>query len=109
MLPPGKDAADKYYVGFFDHEALVAVMDFVLGYPDPDVAFIGFLMVDSACQGQGIGSQIVADCAECWRKLGFRRIRLGVDKGNPQSGSFWKKNGFAMVGENRYIVMEQRL
>ena len=25
---------------------------------------------------------------------GYKKIRLGVDKGNPQSFSFWKKNGF---------------
>lgn len=39
----------------------------------------------------------------------FKKVRLGVDKGNPQSYSFWKKNGFYVISENEYIVMEQLL
>lgn len=41
-LPPGKEAADKYYVGFFQDETLIAVLDLILGYPNDETAFIGF-------------------------------------------------------------------
>ena len=44
---------------------------------------------------------------ECLRAQGFTQLRLGVDKGNPQSFAFWTKNGFAQVSESRYIVMER--
>ena len=33
-LPPNKEAFDKYYLGYYDGEKLIAVMDFILGYPD---------------------------------------------------------------------------
>ena len=105
-LPPGKDYEDKYYIGFFENEALVAIMDLILAYPDKDIAFIGLFMIKSEYQNRGIGSKIVTECAECLQKLGFHKIRLGVDKGNPQSNTFWRKNGFVMVHEGEYIIME---
>ena len=37
------------------------------------------------------------------------KIRLGVDKGNPQSHAFWTKNRFQTIGEARYIVMEREI
>jgi hypothetical protein len=33
-LPPNKEHKDKYYVGFFENEVLVSIMDFILGYPE---------------------------------------------------------------------------
>ena len=45
ITPPGIGPEDKYYVGFFQGDALVAVLDLIDGYPRPDAAFIGFFMV----------------------------------------------------------------
>ncbi len=33
-------------------------------------------------------------------------MRLGVDKGNPQSYAFWVKNQFSVINEDVYILME---
>ena len=33
-LPPGKEARDKFYIGFFEKENLAAVMDLILDYPN---------------------------------------------------------------------------
>lgn len=108
-LPPGKDYKDKYYVGFFEHETLVAIMDLILDYPAEGIAFIGLFMMNSEYQNKGVGSEIISECAACLKALGFNKIRLGVDKGNPQSSAFWKKNGFVVTDENEYIVMESVL
>ena len=32
-LPPHKNYEDKYYIGFFENDSLVANMDLILGYP----------------------------------------------------------------------------
>lgn len=105
-LPPGKNYKDKYYVGFFENEALAAIMDLILDYPAKNIAFIGLLMVDLKYQNKGLGSKIVSECAECLKTLGFNKIRLGVDKGNPQSNAFWKKNGFIIIDESEFTIME---
>ena len=114
-LPDGKTAADKYYVGFFDGETLAALLDLVLDYPDAGTAFIGLFMLDTAYQGHGIGSEILSEAAALLARSGCRKLRLAIDKGNPQSEAFWTKNGFALTGEeypndfSAYLPMERIL
>ena len=105
-LPPGKDYSDKYYVGFFIKETLIAIMDLILEYPTKDTAFIGLFMMDFEYQNKNLGSKIISESAKYLKILGFHKIRLGVDKENPQSNAFWKKNDFIAVGESEYIIME---
>lgn len=57
-------------------------------------------------QGRGTGSKIIQECIAHLKTTGCKKIRLGVDHGNPQSIAFWKKNGFQIVGEGEYILME---
>ena len=105
-LPPGKSYDDKYYIGFFENDSLVAIMDLILDYPTKGIAFIGLFMTNIQYQHKGIGSNIISEITMSLKSLGYRKIRLGVDKGNPQSYSFWSKNNFNVVSEDKYILME---
>lgn len=114
LCPPGTTPAQKHYVGFFDADTLVAVMDLIDGYPDADTAFIGFFMMNKDLQGQGTGTMIVREVLAALRALGYTAVRLGIDKENPQSNHFWRKNGFTVLREaaqERGIVLlaERRL
>ena len=108
-LPPGKEYKDKYYIGFFEGDTLVAVMDLIQDFPEERIAFIGLFMVDIQHQGKGIGTKIIGDCIHRLRSLGFAAVRLGVDIGNPQSFAFWTKNGFSVLSTDKYILMELHL
>ena len=108
-LPPNKSYDDKYYVGFFEGDSLVANMGLILGYPTDETAFIGLFMTNVRYQNKGVGSDIIKDVCNYLKQLGCRKARIGVDKGNPQSNSFWKKNGFYIISEKEYIVMEMTL
>lgn len=99
LCPPGTAPAQKHYVGFFDAGTLVAVMDLIDGYPNADTAFIGFFMMNRELQGQGTGTAIVRDVLAALRALGYTAVRLGIDKENPQSNHFWRKNGFTVLRE----------
>ena len=99
ITPPGKCVSDKYYVGFFDGERLIAALDLIDGYPEDDIAFIGFFMLAKELQGQGLGSLISEEICDYLKSIGFKKVRLGIDKDNPQSNHFWKKNGFAVLKE----------
>lgn len=99
MTPPNISLDQKYYVGFFEEDRFVAVMDLIDGYPDKDCAYIGFFMMNHAMQGKQIGSDIVNEVLSYLRKLGFSRCMLGIDKDNPQSNHFWRKNGFKVTRE----------
>lgn len=108
-LPPRKTMEDKHFLGFFDGEELVALLDLITGFPTPDIAFWGFFMLRADRQGRGEGSALVQELCSALGKQGFRAVRLGWVKTNPQAGTFWKKNGFAETGAswdtNGYTVV----
>ena len=113
-LPPNKEAFDKYYLGYYDGEKLIAVMDFILGYPDKKTAFIGFFMTDVSVQRIGVGSTIIRDLYLYLKAYGLTSIRLGWVKGNPQAKHFWRKNGFTETGvtyntDTYTVVVAQRV
>ncbi len=101
ITPPGIEPPSKYYVGFYDDAALVAVMDLIEGYPDGDACFIGFFMMNKRLQGRQIGSTIIQGVCKDLKEAGFAAVFLGIDKGNPQSTHFWNKNGFQVEREVR--------
>ena len=99
ITPPGIDPSDKYFIGFFEGADLVAVMDLIDGYPGKETAYIGLFMVNREYQGKQIGSAIVGEVEDYLKAIGKTAIRLAIDKGNPQSTHFWKKNGFKVITE----------
>ena len=90
-------------------------MDLIFDYPSDKVAYIGLFMVDPKFQGKGVGTRIIGECCSYWKSLKYQTVRLGVDKGNPQSSAFWEKNYFAETGEEHsngtydYVLMERTL
>ena len=112
-LPPNKEMRDKYYLGFYDDEKLIAVMDLIIAFPDESTAFIGFFMTDVSVQNQGIGSGIIRDLCAYLACSGFTAVRLGWVKGNPQAEHFWHKNSFRETGvtyktDNYTVIVAQR-
>ena len=98
-LPPNKTLDDKYYLGFYDDNRLVCIMDLIDKYPNDSCCYIGFFMMEKEYQGKGEGTRIIKDTLKCLKKQGYKNIRLGVDKDNPQSNHFWIKCGFTKTGE----------
>ena len=114
-LPPRTTYDDKYYIGYFEGEKLVAVMDLILNFPNKETAFIGVFMMNTAYQGKGVGTEIFEECCKKLAEEKYQYIRLGFAKGNPQSEAFWIKNGFSRTGvedvQERYtvVVMERQI
>ncbi|MBQ3560076.1 MAG: GNAT family N-acetyltransferase [Agathobacter sp.] len=114
-LPPRTTYDDKHYIGYFEGEKLVAVMDLILNFPNKETAFVGFFMMNTAYQGKGIGTEIFEECCKTLAEEKYHYIRLGFVKGNPQSEAFWIKNGFVRTGvedvQERYtvVVMERQI
>lgn len=98
-LPPGVKNDDKFYIGYYADETLIAVMDLLCGYPTPSIAYIGFFMVNAAMQKRGIGSEIISQLCDYLKTEGFASIRLAWVKGNPQAEHFWLKNQFVVLKE----------
>lgn len=68
-LPPGKTYEDKYFVGYYENDVLVAIMDLIAGYPNEDTAYIGLFMTDVSLQGKGVGTTIIEDVCDCVKKM----------------------------------------
>ena len=87
---------------------LIAIMDLIDGYPDETYAFIGFFMMHPLYQGKEIGSSIIGEVCQYLIQIGKKKVRLAIDKENPQSNHFWKKNGFEVLKEvkrNEWIIL----
>ena len=98
VLPPNKTMADKFFVGLYDCENLVAICDIIKGYPNEKTILIGLLMLDIGLQGQGLGSKIALEMFEHFKEEGYENVELSYIKGNPQSKAFWHKMGFNETG-----------
>ena len=114
ITPPNTSADAKYYVGLYDGEILVAILDLIDGYPDSETAFIGFFMMNRQLQGRQIGTRIIQELCLYLKETGLKRVLLGIDKDNPQSNAFWAKNGFSVIREveqeeGTILVAEKRL
>ncbi|MBR4193859.1 MAG: GNAT family N-acetyltransferase [Oscillospiraceae bacterium] len=99
ITPPGIGPSDKYYTGFYSETDLAAVLDLIDGYPDQNACWIGFFMMNKRLQGRQLGTEIIQHLCRYLREAGYTMLRLGIDKDNPQSTHFWKKNGFRVVRE----------
>lgn len=114
-LPPRKTMEDKYYLGFYEGGRLIAIMDLILGFPKEETAFVGFFMMNKEVQGRGLGTALMEEVYVCLKQCGFKFVRLGFAKGNPQSEHFWVKNRFERTGVEAQnegyvvVVMEKKL
>jgi len=93
-LPPKKTYEDKYYIGYFKDDELIAIMDFIDKYPHDKCGFIGFFMMNKKYQGKGIGKTIISELSEHLKSLDYSEIRLGYVETNNEAKSFWLANGF---------------
>lgn len=96
-LPPGVPIQNKYYVGYFCGDRLIAVLDLIDGYPEKDVIFIGFFMCDLSIQKRGTGTNIITELFDYVKNRGYKSVQLAWVKGNPQAEHFWLKNGFTVI------------
>jgi len=99
-VPEGAGKNDKYFVGFYEGEYLISVLELITGYPESNDAFIGWFMVDGHRQRQGIGSQIFADVRAAMAAQGYNYLSLSCEKENEDAIRFWKAQGFKMTSED---------
>ena len=110
ITPSGIEIAKKHYVGFYDNNELIAIMDLIDGYPTNEIAYIGFFMMKKGYQKKGIGSAIIKEVEMYLGDIGKKKVRLAIDKGNPESSSFWNKLGYKVIREtNKKLEAEKIL
>ncbi|MFD1393081.1 GNAT family N-acetyltransferase [Lacticaseibacillus jixianensis] len=99
--PGDTSAVQKHFGLLLVDSAVVGVLDRLEGYPDPDVVYIGLLMIRADHQRRGLGRRTITGLAAQFRRQGFRRIRVAVADNNTPALLFWERLGFAPVGESQ--------
>lgn len=102
-LPDGCYMENKYYIGYFNEEGLVAVLDLISGYPEYDTFYIGFFMMKFSMQGKNIGSYIIEELCNYLKNVGIKAVELAWITGNEKAKNFWIKNKFIIMEQCRYI------
>ena len=110
-VPQGAQKQGKYFVGFYEGENLISVMDLITGYPEADDAFIGWFLVDGEHQHQGIGSRIFADVRAAMKAQGYDYLSLSCESSNTDALAFWQAQGFRAVGTEKdgAVKMEREI
>lgn len=96
QMPPSVNEKEAWVA--MDGEVPVGLVDFLVGYPEPGTAYIGFLLVRESRHGQGLGARLcrfVEETARC------TKIVLAVLESNEPAFAFWGKMGFVATGEMR--------
>ncbi|MBR4411537.1 MAG: GNAT family N-acetyltransferase, partial [Firmicutes bacterium] len=108
QIPEGAGTEDKHFVGFYQDDRLVSVLDLITGYPEKDDAFIGWFMVDGHLQRQGIGSQIFADVRAAMTGQGYDFLSLSCEKENTEAIAFWQAQGFKAAAQDEGSIRFER-
>ncbi len=97
--------ADDPALGF----EMVGVVDFRTHWPDPDVVYVGMIMVAEPYQRQGLGSA-------AWRLLApwlaqsakMNSARAGIEQFNPSGLQFLQQLGFRLTGDSSRVQSGKR-
>ena len=118
-LPEGMTYQDKFVFSLHAGDQVVGCADVLRGYPTPEKALIGLLVIAESYQGQGLGAAAYTKLELQIREWGCQTIRLAVVGTNDQVRGFWEKVGFQPTGEqpaytagsvqSELLVMEKRL
>lgn len=101
-LPEGKTFEDKYVFGVFCEERMVGCVDLIRGFPNPDTAMLGLLLISETHQGRGVGKasyEAVERFVRSWGEI--RKVRIGVVAVNTAAMPFWRSLGFVETGVRR--------
>lgn len=93
--PPGADAARSHRLGLFVGERLSGVAELSFGFPTPDDAYLGLMLLAPRLRGQGHGARFLARLEDLAREAGATRLCLAVLEANPRGRAFWQREGFA--------------
>lgn len=92
--------------------ALIAIGDLAFGYPEPDDAYLGLLLLIPEARGRGLGEAIFGGVKHIASLRGASRLLVGILDVNARARAFWERQGFKLTqtsgphafGERQHIV-----
>ncbi|MDO9640186.1 MAG: GNAT family N-acetyltransferase [Pseudotabrizicola sp.] len=99
--PPGCDPAASHRLGLFLDDQLAGVAELSFGFPEPEDAYLGLMILDPAVRSQGHGATFLTAIETRARAAHAPRLCLAVLEANPRGAAFWARMGFAPTGVSR--------
>lgn len=97
--PPNCDPAQSDRLGLFVAQRLSGVAEISYGFPEPDDAYLGLMLLGPWAQGAGHGRAFLAHAEALARKRHAARLFLAVLDANPRGRAFWEREGFKPSGK----------
>jgi GNAT superfamily N-acetyltransferase len=114
--PPGCDPAQSHRLGLFlpadtgtspppggeggSALRLSGVAELSFGFPEPQDAYLGLMLLGPWAQRQGHGQRFLAHVAALARARGATVLYLAVLEANPRGRAFWEREGFRATGRS---------
>lgn len=99
--PPGCDPAASHRLGLFRDGRLSGLAELSFGFPEPNDAYLGLMILAPRVRGQGHGVRMLAQVERLAREAGSPVLYLGVIEANPRGRAFWERHGFRPTGITR--------
>ena len=98
-MPENFDPNSKHVVGMFLDGKMIGAIDFLIGYPESHIAYLGLLVFAEDHQRKGLGKEAFAKFEEYLSTYSsISIIRLAVLETNKSVMAFWEKCGFRPSG-----------
>ncbi len=110
---PPASTKDPLKFGVNVHDgALAAIGDLAFGFPGPDDAYLGLLLLVPEMRGRGLGRAVLEEVKQLARTHGASRLLIGVLDSNGGARRFWERQGFTLAqtsgphifGDRQHVV-----
>ncbi|MDQ0360800.1 GNAT family N-acetyltransferase [Breznakia pachnodae] len=107
-LPPVENASKENhrFKSIYLDNTIIGFIDLYLGYPTPDVLWIGLFVIDNEYQSKGYAKEVINVLGNEVRNTNYTKMGIGVYLKNWKGLNFWIKEGFnkitGMYGDKEY-------
>jgi GNAT superfamily N-acetyltransferase len=95
-LPPGRTFDDKFTYVLEREGRAEGMIDFVRGYPEPHVWYLGFIFLSKRVRGNGQGRRCLRALYDWVCAQGGTVLRLGVVETNAKARHLYATEGFEL-------------
>lgn len=101
--PPHCDPAQSHRLGLF-HDgklsgpSLSGIAELSFGFPAPNDAYLGLMLLAPRLRGSGAGPILLAEIESRARAAQSPTLYLAVLEANPRGRAFWQRMGFTPTG-----------
>lgn len=100
--PPNCDPAQSHRLGLFHDGKLSGLAELSFGFPEPQDAYLGLMILAPRMRSKGAGQVFLAHVEALARAARAPQLYLAVLEKNPRGWAFWEKMGFRATGLNRF-------